>query len=312
MTIENPNLNPENPQYVRAITLKKRGAMASITVAATLTLAKLVAYFVTDSVSLMSSLMDSAFDLAASAITMFSIITSASLAGKNHKYGYGKVEALAAVGQAIFILVSAVYLLIEATHRFVHPVTIVSAEFGVEVMLLSIVLTVALVAYQHYVIKQTASVAIKADHLHYKGDLLMNLGVIVALLASTREGMGYVDPVFAIAVSFILFRSAYHVFQESTGILMDKELPLEDRERILAIVGAHPDVCAVHDLRTRDSGNQVFIEFHMEVDEKMSIRAAHDITEELEKKLYAAFPTADVIIHQEPCGIDDRRIDDRI
>ncbi len=308
MNIRNPNVEPLHPDQIKAANLKKRAAMASICVATILVSAKFFAYIYTDAISLMSSLIDSAFDLFASCLTMLSVKKSSEPAGRKHKYGYGKVEAIAATGQAIFVSASAGYLLFEAIQRFANPHQIKDIGLGVDVMLFSIVMTIGLVVYQYRIIKETNSVAIKADHLHYKSDLLMNVAVIGALLLTHYNGWPYIDPIFGVIVSFILIHSAYRIFMEALGILMDKEIPDEDRLKIMSIVDNHSDVLDMHDLRTRNSGNQLFIEFHLEMDGELSISDSHDITEELEREIYNIFPKSDVLIHQEPHGIDDRRI----
>ena len=312
MTIENPNLDAAHPEIVKGLRLKKTAAIASISIAGILVATKLIAYMITDSVSMMSSFMDSTFDMIASSLTMFSIIRAALPADKKHRFGHGKVESLAAIGQAIFILASAGYLFIESMHRFVHPQKIAAIGFGIYVMLLSIVLTIGLITFQYYVIKQTKSVAVKADHLHYKGDLLMNIGVIGSFVVSHYFNWLYFDPLFATFIAFILLYSSYEIAKESFGILIDKELPEEDREKIKAIVRSHKDVCAIHDLRTRYSGHQMFIEFHLEVQGDISLKKSHDITEEIEVKIYEAFPKSEVMIHQEPCGIKDHRLDNKL
>ncbi len=308
MNIKNPNLDATNPKQIKVAMLKKRAALVSMCVASTLVISKFFAYIFTDSVSMMSSLMDSAFDLVASSLTMFSVCRSAIPADKEHKYGYGKIEAISAAGQAAFILASAGYLFVESMHRFVTPQKIQEIDFGIYVMLLSIVMTIGLVFYQYYIIKKTQSVAIKADHLHYKSDLLMNIAVIAAMWVTYHKGWPYFDPMFGTVIAFLLLHSAYEIFQEALGILMDREISDKDRRKIKKIVNSHSDVCDIHDLRTRNSGNQLFIEFHMEVDGELSVNTAHKITEELEHELYQAFPKSDVLIHQEPKGIDDRRI----
>jgi ferrous-iron efflux pump FieF len=140
----------------------------------------------------------------------------------------------------------------------------------------------------------------------------MNLSVIAALGLSLATAWPYFDPLFAGVIALVLLRGAYGIVHESFDILMDRELPHEDRERIIAIVGAHPSVVSVHDLRTRSTGERVFIEFHIELDGDMTLNRAHDITEDIERLIYEAFPKAEVLMHQEPAGIEDHRLDNQI
>jgi len=312
VTIENPNLDNNNPNEIRSLKLRKLAIWASISVAGVLVFTKLVAYMITDSVSVMSSLMDSTFDMMASAVTMFSIIQASQPADKKHRFGHGKIESLAAIAQAIFIIVSAGYLLLEAINRFIHPQAVLDIFVGIGVMILSITLTLILISFQYYVIKETKSIAVSADNLHYKGDLLMNIGVIGSLLTTKYFGWVYFDPLFAVFIFFILVRSGFEIAKDSLDILTDTELPDKDREKIIQIVKSHIHCCGMHDLRTRYSGHQVFIEFHLELDQYMNLKRAHDVTEEIEAKLFEAFPRAEVLIHEEPCGIKDHRLDHRI
>ena len=309
MNIANPYMSASSPAEVRNIKLRRWASAASLSVALILIVTKFIAYMITDSVSVMTSLMDSTFDAVASAVTMLSIIHAATPADEEHRFGHGKLEALSALGQAIFIFGSAGYLFFESVRRFIQPQQVMEARIGIGVMLLSIVLTAGLIGFQRYVIRRTKSVAIRADHLHYSGDILMNVCVLAAVSLSYYSSWPYFDPLFAAGISLILLYNAREVGKESFGILMDKELSAADRARIEALVKAHPAVRAMHDLRTRYSGLQVFIEFHLELDGELSLKKAHDITEELELVLYESFPKAEVLIHEEPAGIKDHRLD---
>lgn len=312
MSIANPYLHNQHALNAQDVKLRKWAAVASLSVATMLISVKFFAFLVTDSVSMLSSLMDSSFDALASLVTVFGIIHAATPADENHRFGHGKVEALAALAQAIFVFGSAGFLLVEAIRRIIYPHAVKDPHTGIYVMILSIVMTFALIVFQTYVIRRTKSVAITADHLHYKGDLLMNLGVFTALALSYYSDWPYYDAIFACLIAAVLLWGARSIFGESFDILLDKELPQADREKIMGIVTAHPAASAIHDLRTRSTGERIFIEFHLEIDGAMSLKKAHDVTEEIEKKLFEAFPKSEVIIHQEPAGIDDFRIDDAI
>ena len=311
-------MNTPNPHLQKPLLhsddmrLKRLATAASMSVATVLIITKITAFLMTNSVSLLSSLMDSFFDLLASLVTMLGVLHAATPADENHRYGHGKIEALAALAQAVFVLGSSLFLVVESVRRFITPEAVRDAEIGIGVMLLSIIMTGALISFQKYVVRKTKSVAIAADRLHYTGDLLMNAAVIAALLLATYTGWSYFDPLFALLIVGVLLRGAWGILMSSSDILMDKELPEADRRRIEEIATSHPHVESIHDLRTRSSGNHLFIEFHIEMDGSMTLSRAHDITEELEKKLYAAFPKAEILMHQEPAGINDHRLDHRI
>ncbi len=312
MSIANPYLHDKNPENGKTQKLKRWATVASLSVATILIATKFIAFLLTDSVSLLSSLMDSTFDALASLVTMLSVIHAATPADEEHRFGHGKIEALAALGQAVFIFGSSAFLCFEAVRRFIDPQPVERVDIGIAVMVLSIVLTGFLIAFQQYVIRKTSSVAISADHLHYKGDLLMNLSVFAALVLSRYSSWPYFDPLMAVIISAALLYGARAISVESFGILLDKEISDEERQKIMTLVTAHPAAAAVHDLRTRNTGERIFIEFHLELDGSMTLDRAHDVTEEIEKILYEAFPKSEVLIHQEPAGLDDHRLDHKI
>lgn len=287
--------------------LKKIAALASVTVAALLIAAKSGAWIVTGSVSMLSTLIDSLLDLAASLLNLIAIHQAAIPADSEHRFGHGKAEPLAGLGQAAFIGGSAVFLLFEAGKRLMTPVPVENGQVGLIVMAFSIALTFGLVLYQKWVIRQTQSVAIGADSLHYTSDLLVNTGVIVAIVLSTQLGWTRADPAIALAVAVFILISAWGVFHSSLNLLMDRELPEADRDRIKEIARSHPGVRSMHDLRTRSSGTQTFIQLHLELDSDLSLADAHRISDEVMDEIEAAFPSAEVLIHEDPYGVNERR-----
>ncbi|HEY0834968.1 MAG TPA: cation diffusion facilitator family transporter [Azospirillum sp.] len=292
--------------------LRRRATYASVGVALTLIVAKLGAYLMTESVSILSSLIDSSTDLMASVVTLLAVRHAMRPADSAHRYGHGKAEALAALAQGAFIGGSAAFLAIEAVRRIITPQPVTQGAIGIGVMLVSIALTAGLVAYQRHVVVRTGSVAIGADRLHYAGDLLMNSAVIVALLLTGWTGVGVVDPLFGLGIAAFLLKGAWGVAGEALNVLMDRELPEEERARIAALVAGHAGALGMHDLRTRSTGTGVFIELHLELDPAINVAQAHDIADTVECDLRAAFPNAEVIIHQEPAGLADERLDNRI
>ena len=170
-----------------------------------------------------------------------------------------------------------------------------------------LILTFLLIRFQGYVVRQTKSLAINADSLHYKGDFLIHGGVIVSLLLSMALGWQMSDPIFGIAIAIYILFNARTIAVDSLHILMDRELDESERRRIRAIVLAHPEVSDIHDLRTRSSGPRVFIQFHLELPPAISLNRAHEISDDVEAKLRDAFPNAGVIIHQDPEGVMERR-----
>jgi len=286
--------------------LMRMATYASTSVAITLIIIKMAAWFMSGSVSLLATLMDSCLDALASIINLFAVRHALMPADKEHRFGHGKAEALAGLGQATFITGSALFLILEACSHLLHPQAIHAMPSAIAVMIISIVATLGLLMFQSHVIKQTNSTAIKADHMHYKTDLLVNGGVIVALLLATYGWPGF-DPVIAIVIAAYILYSAWEIAKESLDLLMDRELPDEDRDRIKAIVRNHPDSRGVHDLRTRKSGTTAFIQLHLELDAQLTLLQAHAISDEVEALILAEYANAEVIIHEDPDGVMESR-----
>jgi ferrous-iron efflux pump FieF len=287
--------------------LMRQATYASIAVAGVLIVAKTIAWGMTGSISVLSSLLDSLLDAVASAVNLFAVHHALTPADREHRFGHGKAEPLAGLAQAAFITGSAVLLLIQATQRLHAPPPIAESEVGIAVMVLSIVLTLGLVAYQRRVVQATGSVAVGADRIHYASDLLMNLSVIVALVLSGWFEIRYADPVFGIAVGIYILVSALRIGRLSLDLLMDRELPDDRRAQIREIVLKHPEVRSLHDLRTRSSGLDIFIQLHIEMDPEMTLRRAHEVSDAVEADIQAEFPNAEVIIHQDPEGVEEPR-----
>jgi len=285
--------------------LLRLATWASIAVACILIVAKLLAWLATGSVAMLSSLVDSALDLLASGIAWFAVRQALTPADREHRFGHGKAEALAAFAQAGFIIASALGLALAAGDRFMHPQAVTREEVGLAVTALAIVLTVGLVAFQRHVVRRTGSMAVGADSLHYLGDLMSNVTVIVILLLSARFDVPWLDAAGAILIAFYLLFGVRTLLQRSLDVLMDHELPEDQRERIKAIVRAHPAVRDLHDLRTRTSGTTRFIQMHVELDPQTSLVGAHRKGDEIEAAIRRDFPDAEIILHLDPHGFDD-------
>jgi ferrous-iron efflux pump FieF len=287
--------------------LMKRATTASVAVAALMIAIKLVAWILTDSVSLLSSLLDSVLDAAASILNLMAVRQAFVPADREHRFGHGKAEPLAGLGQAAFIGGSAVLLFIEAVRHLSEPALPANSAIGIAVMAAAIAITLGLVAYQRYVIRHTGSVVVSADELHYRSDVILNASVILSLVISTATGWPYADPLFGIAIGLWIIYGAWQVARKALVQLMDHELPDAERARIRSIAQAHPEVTAVHDLRTRAAGPTAFIQVHLEMDGGMTLAQAHRVADEVEAALLQAFPHTEVMIHQDPSGIEEPR-----
>ena len=283
--------------------LMRLATIAAVASALLLLGLKTWAYFATHSVALLSSLADSALDLAASSLNFMAIRFALTPADEQHRFGHGKAEPLSALGQATFVAGSAVLILVEAMSRFSHPVAVPNPGLGIAVSAVSVAVTLLLVSFQRYVVKRTGSLAIGADQLHYTGDLLLNGSVIVALVLSSMGGVTWADPVFGLGISLFILVNAATIANRAVGALMDKELPEAERRQILEIARQHPKVRHVHEMRTRSSGTQKFIQMHLVLDHTLSLLDAHRIADDVEKAVEAVFPGADIIIHEDPEGV---------
>lgn len=282
---------------------------ASVTVASVLIVAKLGAWLVTGSVSLLSSLVDSILDVGASLVNLFAVHHALQPADREHRFGHGKAESLAGLAQAAFIGGSGVFLLLEAIKRFIEPRPIENGETGIAVMVLALVLTGALVLFQTYVVRKTGSLAISADSLHYRVDILVNAAVIVSLFLASFGGWTVADPIFAVVIVLYMGAGSVKIARQSLDQLMDREFPDEDRIKIRNIALAHPSVRDVHDMRTRSSGPNSFIQLHLEMDRHLTLIDAHRISDEVMYKVEEEFPNTEVLIHQDPEGVEERRDD---
>ena len=279
--------------------LLRLATYASTSVAIVLIAAKLFAWAASDSVSLLATLIDSMLDAVASIINLVAVRHALTPADKEHRFGHGKAEALAGLSQSLFIAGSAGYLLIEAWQRVIQPSAVESVELGIFVMAISIAATMLLLAFQRHVIKKTNSTAIRADALHYRTDLMVNGSVIVALLLANAGWPGF-DGLFAGAIAIYILFSAREIIVTSYDHLMDRELPDEDRQKIKALVMQHPKARGLHDLRSRHSGTMTFIQLHLELDDDLSLMAAHKISDEVELSILNAFPGSEILIHIDP------------
>jgi len=284
--------------------LKRLATYAAVAVAATLIVTKLLAWVATGSVAMFASLVDSSLDLLASGLNLFAVRHALTPADREHRFGHGKAEAIAGLGQAAFVAGSSAFLIFQSIERLFNPQVVPQSELAIGVMLLSIILTFALVMFQRYVTNRTRSLAIGADRLHYVGDLAMNAAVIVALVLAGWFGWMQADPLFGLAIACIIGWSAVQILRASYDELMDREFPDSDRERIKEIVKQHTSVISLHDLRTRHSGHRAFIQLHLELPPEMSLVDAHRISDEVEDAIRLAFPDAEVLIHQDPAGFE--------
>lgn len=282
----------------------RRAAIASVAVSLFLVVIKTFAYFASHSVAMLASLADSALDLFASSLNILAIHSALTPADAEHRFGHGKAEPLAGLAQGAFIGASALFLILQSAQRIITPEPLDNSVPALVVMGISIFVTILLVLYQRHVVAKTGSLAVEADTTHYASDLATNLGVIAALVLVTWLDWTLADPLIALGVAGVMLFTAFGVGRQSFHQLMDRELPDEDRARILRVARNHPAVKDVHDLKTRAAGLSTFIQLHLALDPAMPLSQVHVISDAVEQALLAAFPGAEVIIHQDPAGLE--------
>jgi ferrous-iron efflux pump FieF len=293
--------------------LNLSAGVLSVTVALVLVVAKLWALGQTGSLAIAATLADSAMDLMMSLGGLAAIAYAAKPADDDHNFGHTSAEDLAALGQSIFILISASIIAVAAVLRLLDDdVTLPEKESsGMAVALFAIIVTLGLVAWQRRVARITGNKVVKADSLHYLGDLIPNVGAIIALFASSRFGLGYVDSVVALGAAAMLAVGAAHIGKTAWDALMDRQADPDMIAAIEAIANGFPGLHGYHDLKTRVAGSRVFVNIHIELDGSQTLNEAHEIGAALRRTVIAAYPRADVLIHKDPVGVKKHPDDTR-
>ncbi|MBU3894926.1 CDF family cation-efflux transporter FieF [Serratia rubidaea] len=286
-------------QYARLV---KSAAVAATVMASTLLLIKIVAWYITGSVSLLAALVDSLVDIAASLTNLLVVRYALQPADEEHTFGHGKAESLAALAQSMFVSGSALFLFLTGFQHLYAPETLRAPAVGIVVTIIALLSTLLLVTYQRWVVRKTRSQAVRADMLHYQSDVMMN-GAILIAVGLSWYGFQRADALFALGIGVYILYSALRMGYEAVQSLLDRALPDDERRAIIEVVSAWPGIKGAHDLRTRQSGPTRFIQLHLEMEDNLPLMQAHILAEQVEKALLHRFPGADVIIHQDPCSV---------
>ena len=255
---------------------------------------------------MLASLADTVLDLVASLVTLYGVHIAAQRADAEHRFGHGKAESLAALFQVMLIAASAIAIAVRAAMALAEGTPAGSPESGIIVSLIAGAATIALLTYQRSVIARTHSLAIGADYLHYQSDLALNAAVIVALLLERFAHFARADAVFGLGIALWLGWGAWTSARTAIDQLMDREWPDEKRRAFLDVAATLPALSGMHDLRTRTSGAVDFAQFHMAFPAETSVGTAHEVMDDVEAKLAAAFPGLQLIIHPDPIGHVDQ------
>lgn len=293
---------PQSEAVNQAQKLSRMATQASVIVALILITSKTWAYWMTGSISLMGSLLDSILDGITSLVNFFALRYALMPADDDHKFGHGKLESIAALSQAGFMIGSAVVLILNSVDAIFDKREVIDSVIGMAVSVLAIVLTLGLVIFQKYVIRKSQSLIVEADSLHYQGDLLLNLAVIFALVF-VDFGVVWMDALMAILIGAYLSYNAWKVGSRAFQDLMDQQLP-DVEKQVRSVVLDAPGSHGCHDVRCRQSGPNTFIQFHLEIDENLPLWSAHEIGDRIEQRLKKEYPQADITIHHDPVRVE--------
>ena len=282
--------------------LIKSASYASVTIATIIMLVKFYAWVETDSQSILASLVDAFLDITSSFINLIAIRVYLKPPDKNHRFGHDKFQDLAIFSQSMFFFASCIFILASSIRALYFQNIPENLSVGMDVMYLCIFLTFVLVVYQTYVIKRTGSKIIVADKLHYFSDFLSNIAVVLSLYLSYK--FWYIDALAGIGIALYMLRGSYVLFKEAIRNLSDEEFDDADRKKILKIIRKFPEARGVHELKTRSAASKPFIQFHLELDGKISLTEAHRISDMVTDELMKHFPNAEIIIHQDPEGLE--------
>ncbi|AAU04275.1 cation diffusion facilitator family transporter [Rickettsia typhi] len=283
--------------------LIKSVSYLSVTTALIILIIKLYAWVVTSSQSILASLIDSMLDVTSSFINLVALRFALQPPDHYHRFGHEKMQDLTIFSQSIFFFASAFFVGFASVKSLFIKTKPWNISDGTNVMYLCIFLTIILVLYQTYVIKKTGSEIVKADKLHYFTDLLTNVIVIISINLS--DYFWFVDPLFGVVISLYIFHSSYFLFKKAFKNLVDHELPEQDRQKIISIVNNHSGVKGMHEMKTRYAAQKAFIQCHLEMDGNISLYNAHKISDEIAFEILQKFPEAEIIIHQDPFGVEE-------
>lgn len=300
MTMGTPE--PSGAHEPPAVTRERsRAAMVAVLVALSMVGLKGVTAFFTGSLAVLVSLVDSAMDCITSFMNFVAVRSAEAPPDHDHRWGHGKAESLASLGQGALLMGSAGFVVWKAIERLLEPEEIVHAGIGIAVMATSLAVSLVLGWFLTRESRKYGSAALEADAAHYVSDGITNSAAIVALLAYNFFEWKWVDPVISFAAATVLALQAAKIGKRAFDELMDRELQDDTRKRIRTLVkDSAPQVYGLHALKTRRSGRTLVIEFHLELPAQMSFADAHLVTAQIEETLRSDFTDCMVTIHPEP------------
>jgi ferrous-iron efflux pump FieF len=288
-----PSLPPPPHQEIRAIQVAIVCSIIGV-------VAKFAVGYLTGSMSMISSAVDSVGDLFVSFTNLFVVRIAARAPDEDHNYGHAKAEGLGAMFEGGFIFASAAFIIYESIHRLSTPGHQQEPMLGILVMLPLIGMTILTVLFMRKVAVATGSIVVKADAVHYLSDVYVNVGVLVALALVKLTGLAFIDPIIAILIALNMFRASYGVVREGMAIVMDESLDAETVAKVREVLASAPGIDSFHDLKTR-VGKVPHVDFHVVVAGETSTRHVHDVYLEIRRRIREIVgPTTKVLMHADP------------
>jgi cation diffusion facilitator family transporter len=279
---------------------KQRAALLSVLSNIVLIVFKITAGILMGSISVISEAAHSAIDLLASLVAWFSIKKAIEPPDTEHPFGHGKFENISGFVEAMLILFVAAMIFYEAIKKLFHPVGLVRIDWGVGVMLVSVIVNVVVSRTLFQTAKKERSVALEADGMHLYVDVLTSLSVLAGLIAIKLTYWAVLDPIIAIAVAGMIGKASWDLTKKSLHDLADHSLPEEELAAIRHILGEYPLIIDHHQLRARQSGNRREIDIHITMDKNTTLERSHDICNHIEVRIKEIFPGAYITLHVEP------------
>lgn len=283
--------------------MNTKAIILSVTLSVVLVLMKSYAWTETDSVSVLTSLLDSGLDVMISALNLAAVIYAAKPADDDHSFGHSAIEDIVGLIQATFIAGSGLVVIYQAIMRFIDPQPVKESDTGIAIIGISILFALVIVIYQTIVARRTGSLVLKAELLHYASDLLLNAAIIVSLIIASMPQYSLVDPVLGLLIAAYIMRGAWQIGSGAFNNLMDRELEDDVRAEVMDKIANHKGIEGFHDFKTRRSGSRVFVQCHIEINSGISFMQAHEITDSLEEKILKVLPEAEIILHQDPVSL---------
>ncbi|MEY9975448.1 cation diffusion facilitator family transporter [Lysinibacillus sp. RC79] len=276
-------------------------AFLSVISNSTVVILKIIVGLFTGSVAILSEAIHSFLDLLASLIAFFSVRISGKPADKEHPYGHGKIENISGTIETLLIFVAGIWIIYECIHKIITPTPIKLPVLGILVMLFGALINFVVSRIVYRTAKNTNSVAMKSNALHLLTDVYTSLGVALSLLIVHLTGWYILDPIIGILLACIIMVEAFKLMKEAFPPLLDARLSKEEEEQIIQIIESFKDeYIEYHDFRTRRSGAEEYIDFHLVVASNESIETVHNLCDRIEEKINNLFHQANILIHLEP------------